>query len=145
MERAHYFIREKTPWILKTQEKMRERFANKIALQQSRKEYKELKQAALTFIKNRITHYNQHYKFSFNKISIRMQASRWGSCSAKKNLNFNYSLIKIPLHLADYIVVHELCHLKEMNHGQRFWALVAETIPQYKAWRKELGKWVKID
>jgi predicted metal-dependent hydrolase len=69
-----------------------------------------------------------------------MQKSRWGSCSRKKNLNFNYKLIQLPLELADYIVVHELCHLQEFNHGQGFWNLVGETIPDYKARRDELRK-----
>jgi predicted metal-dependent hydrolase len=68
-------------------------------------------------------YYNEHYHFRYNRVSIKMQISRWGSCSRYGNLNFNYGLINLPQELADYVVVHELCHLKEMNHGPKFWAL----------------------
>lgn len=137
-ERAEIFVKAKLPWIVETQEKLKKRFEGKTQLKQSRTEYLALKKQALAFIKERIDIYNKHYNFRFGRISIRMQKSRWGSCSRQGNLNFNYSLVKIPLHLADYIVVHELCHLKEMNHGPRFWTLVAETIPDHKTLRQEL-------
>jgi predicted metal-dependent hydrolase len=67
-----------------------------------------------------------------------MQRSRWGSCSRKGNLNFNYKLIQLPQELADYIVVHELCHLKQFNHSHAFWNLIAETIPNHIELRKIL-------
>lgn len=139
-ERAAAFVQEKMPWIITTREKMLKNFEGKTPLKQSRSEYKALKNQTLALIKNRIEQYNQHYKFQFGRISIRMQKSRWGSCSRKRNLNFNYKLIQLPLELADYIVVHELCHLKEFNHGKGFWDFVGETIPDYKARRDELRK-----
>lgn len=71
-------------------------------------------------------------------MAIRNQKSRWGSCSTKGNLNFNYKLAIIPSHLADYVIVHELCHLGEFNHSQKFWDLVAKTMPGYKEMRNEL-------
>jgi len=73
-------------------------------------------------------------------VKIRDQSSRWGSCSWKGNLNFSYKLVLLPEHLADYVVVHELCHLREMNHSPRFWALVSQTVPDYRAKRRELKK-----
>ena len=62
----------------------------------------------------------------------------WGSCSSKKNLNFSYRLYFLPEYLSDYIIIHELCHLKEMNHSKRFWDLVALVCPSYKDYRREL-------
>ncbi|MCA9386358.1 M48 family metallopeptidase, partial [Candidatus Dojkabacteria bacterium] len=68
--------------------------------------------------------------------------TNWGSCSSKGNLNFTWRLIFAPLEILDYVVVHELCHLKEQNHSQRFWDLVAEQVPDYKKkriWLKKHG------
>lgn len=143
-EEAERFILAKGAWIERTQEKMRRRFAQKIPIRQSRKEYEELRTKTLAFITERIAYFNEYYGFVFKRISIRMQSSRWGSCSKRGNLNFNYSLIKLPPKLADYIIVHELCHLKELNHGQKFWSLVGQIIPDYRERRKKLKSWVHI-
>lgn len=75
---------------------------------------------------------------SQNRVAIRDTKSRWGSCSKKGNLNFNYRIAFLPPRLADYIVVHELCHLQEFNHSQKFWDLVSLAVPDYKILRKEL-------
>jgi predicted metal-dependent hydrolase len=75
----------------------------------------------------------------YGRITIRMQKSRWGSCSGKGNLNFNCLLMRTPDEIIDYVVVHELCHLKEMNHSPRFWAEVEKIFPDYK----ERRKWLK--
>ncbi len=64
--------------------------------------------------------------------------TRWGSCSKKKNLNFNARIAQLPDHLIDYVIVHELCHLIEFNHSAKFWALVAQTIPDPQNCRREL-------
>ncbi len=104
----------------------------------TRNKYLEHKEAARKLILERITHFNKFYNFSFKKISIRNQSTRWGSCSRKGNLNFNYKLVLLKPELADYIIVHELCHLKEFNHSKRFWDLVAKTIPEHKRLRKQL-------
>ena len=71
-------------------------------------------------------------------ISIRQQATRWGSCSSKGNLNFNWTLILTPEPLQDYVVVHELAHRLEMNHSDRFWKIVESQIPDYKERRNLL-------
>ncbi len=76
--------------------------------------------------------------FRIGKVSIRGQKTRWGSCSAKGNLSFNYNLLKFRKEVSDYVIIHELCHLKEMNHSNNFWKLVEEFCPDYKALRKEL-------
>lgn len=96
------------------------------------------KKELLHYITTKIEEYNKHYQYSYNRISIRAQRSRWGSCSSDGNITFNIALLGVPRHLRDYVIVHELCHLKEMNHSAQFWALVAETIPAYKTCRQEL-------
>jgi len=89
-------------------------------------------------IHDRLQFFNEHYNFRYNRVTLRDQKSRWGSCSRLKNLNFNWRLIMAPIEIIDYVVVHELCHLKEMNHSARYWALVAETVPGHKTRRKWL-------
>lgn len=96
------------------------------------KHYSEHKESARLLILSRLEYYNEHYKLTWNRVAIRNQRRCWGSCSSLKNLNFNYKLLFLPSHLQDYIVVHEMCHLVELNHGQQFWDLVGEQIPEYK-------------
>ena len=103
-------------------------------------DYLKYRSDALEFVCQRIDYYNQLYDFKFNRISIRNQRTRWGSCSKKGNLNFNYRLLILPQYLADYIIIHELCHLKEMNHSQGFWNLVARVFPNHLEIRKKLRK-----
>ncbi len=77
---------------------------------------------------------------NYKRVTIRDQKSRWGSCSSKGNLNFNYRLILLPEYMMHYVIVHELCHLLEMNHSQRFWVLVSLTIPDYVQIKSEMCK-----
>ncbi|HWQ40525.1 MAG TPA: SprT family zinc-dependent metalloprotease, partial [Desulfosporosinus sp.] len=74
-----------------------------------------------------------------NTVRFKNQKTRWGSCSNKGNLNFNWKLVMAPMHIVDYVVVHELCHLRQMNHSKEFWQLVGSQIPDYK----ERRKWLK--
>ncbi len=96
------------------------------------------RESARLLVQSRLLHFNQFYNFTYKKVFIRSQKTRWGSCSSKGNLNFNWRIIKLPSHLADYLIVHELCHLGEFNHSRKFWDLVAKTIPDYKKMRAEL-------
>jgi len=89
-------------------------------------------------IHDRLQFFNEHYGFHYNRVTLRNQKTRWGSCSRLKNLNFNWRLIMAPIEIIDYVVVHELCHLKEMNHSHRYWILVAQIFPNYKGSRKWL-------
>jgi len=97
-----------------------------------RAHYAKHKEAARALVHERLVYWNQLYNFTYNRVAIRNTRSRWGSCSSKKNLNFNYRIVFLPSELQDYLIVHELCHLQEMNHAPQFWALVAQQIPDYK-------------
>lgn len=91
------------------------------------------KELAREVVTARVLHFNSFYNFSFGRIAIKNQRRCWGSCSEKGNLNFNYKIVFLPEALMDYVIVHELCHLAELNHGAAFWAHVARAIPEYKA------------
>jgi predicted metal-dependent hydrolase len=92
-------------------------------------------------VSERTAHFAKHYNISYGTISIRKQKTRWGSCSRARNLSFNYRLGFLPLHLVDYIIVHELCHLIEHNHSAKFWALVEQIFPEPKTLHKELRQY----
>ncbi len=96
------------------------------------------KQSAEILVNSKLKYWNQFYNFTYNRVCIRAQTTRWGSCSSKGNLNFNYKISLLPEHIADYIIVHELCHLKQFNHSADFWNLVAQTIPDYLERRSQL-------
>jgi predicted metal-dependent hydrolase len=102
------------------------------------KHYVTHKEAARELVLARLSHFNEYYKLTWNRVAIRNQRRCWGSCSAKKNLNFNYKLLFLPEHLRDYVIVHELCHLTHLHHGKDFWDLVEEQLPNYKELFTEL-------
>lgn len=99
-----------------------------------------LSRRALGRIRERLDFYAPRVGVDFGRVAIRDQKSRWGSCSARRNLNFNWKLIMAPPEALDYVVVHELCHLIEFNHSKRFWELVRRQMPEYPAWKKWLGE-----
>lgn len=110
----------------------------KILDTRSKKEYLQYKDRARELVYRRLEYFNALYGYTYKRISIRNQKTRWGSCSKQGNLNFHYKIAFLPEHLADYIIVHELCHLKEMNHSKKFWDQVARTMPDHKARRRQL-------
>lgn len=131
------FIREKADWILK-----KINFFKNLGVRPvpkiSQAEFLENKNQILKLIQERIEYYNKFYNFAFKKVSVKNNKSRWGSCSRKGNLNFNYKLIFLSQELVDYVVVHELSHLGEFNHSKKFWLLVASSLPDYRERRKAL-------
>ena len=133
------FIFDKKQWIW-SKIQFFKKLGNKTVRTFSRKDYLENKDRALALVQNRIRFFNQIYDFSFNKIFIKNQKTRWGSCSNKQNLNLNYKIVFLTEEQQDYIIVHEICHLKEFNHSKRFWALVEKTIPNYLEIKKGLRK-----
>ena len=138
-------LMEKEPWILKHMERVKEKKAQYEALSVERltnEEMKELVDKALTIIPERVAHYAKIVGVDYGHITIRNQRTRWGSCSSKGNLNFNCLLMLTPTDVLDYVVVHELCHRKEMNHSKAFWREVEKVLPNYKEsvrWLKEEG------
>ncbi len=131
------FILSKSDWINQTLEKIK---SHPIQPKLTKKDFHIHKSNALAVIAERVKQYNQHYNFTYKNISIKNQKTRWGSCSHRGNLNFNYKIVLLPEKLLDYVVVHELCHLGQFNHSIKFWNLVAETIPDHKEIRGELSK-----
>lgn len=105
------------------------------------KPYHEAVEKTRALVTERAQYWSQIYGISFGKIAIRKQKTRWGSCSRAGNLNFNYRIGFLPFELADYIVVHELCHIVHHNHSVDFWNLVQEAYPNAKALRARLHQY----
>jgi predicted metal-dependent hydrolase len=84
----------------------------------------------------------QNYGFSPSMITIRTMKRRWGSCSSKGRITFNSELVKIDDIFTDYVILHELCHLKQHNHGAGYYKLLSEVFPEWKNVRKELRKYL---
>ena len=93
---------------------------------------------AKEIITARVKHWAPVLNLEYRRIFVKDQRTLWGSCSGRKNLNFNWRLAAAPPEALDYVVIHELCHLREMNHSKRFWDLVGAACPDYKARRKWL-------
>lgn len=142
------FINEKSDWIEKSMKKVKERQEKtRDELQDIQRltmqEIEQLADRALEVIPKRVAYYAEKTGVTYGRITIRNQKTRWGSCSQKGNLNFNCLLMLAPPEIVDYVVVHELCHRKEMNHSPRFWAEVEKVLPDYKIrrqWLKDNGE-----
>jgi len=111
---------------------------NKKRVRRNQGQYLSYKLKAKEIVNDRLIYFNQFYGYKWNNIVIRNQKTRWGSCSKKANLNFNYKIALLAPELSDYIIVHELCHLGEFNHSRNFWTLVEKTIPNHKIIRNKL-------
>jgi len=107
------------------------------------KHYLAHKEEARSLVLERLSYWNQFYGFTYKRVAIRNTRRCWGSCTSLKNLNFSYKLLFLPPRLCDYIIVHELCHLKELNHKEEFWTLVAEQLPDYQRRIEELKRFEK--
>ena len=142
------FVEEKKDWILekyllqqersrRRQEAAPDRDYEKDPALEAR--YRELARAVIS---QRAAYFAAKMGVTFGRISIRAQKTRWGSCSSRGNLNFNWKLILMPPEILDYVVVHELAHRKQMNHSKLFWAEVERVLPDYRErrrWLKENG------
>ncbi len=133
------FIIKKSQWVLDKIDYFSS-FVNLFKLKNTKADFIKYKEVAQKLAEAKVTKFNKIYKFKFNKINVKNQKTRWGSCSRKGNLNFNYKIALLPERLAEYIVVHELCHLGEFNHSYKFWNLVAKTIPGYLEIKEDLKR-----
>jgi hypothetical protein len=139
-EAVERFVAKHASWITRHVDKRRGRTILRIR----KADVPSLKKRALALVQERCAHFAPSYAVQYQKITVRAQRTRWGSCSSKGNLNFNYKIALLPPRIADYIVVHELCHLREMNHSKNFWSYVECAFPDYKDLRKELRNTVTV-
>ncbi|MBP9732719.1 MAG: M48 family metallopeptidase, partial [Candidatus Magasanikbacteria bacterium] len=133
------FVKTKHDWIQGVLEKLKT--VKKSEFVGPKFSYHSNKARAKKIITERVKHFARLHDFSFKRISIKNTSSRWGSCSTKENLNFNYKLIFLSEVLLDYVVVHELCHLRHHNHSAKFWAEVGTILPDYRVRERELKKY----
>ena len=135
-------LKKKEAWISKHIEKIKktkERLEAEPTEKLTREKVIALAEEALKVIPARVEYFARVIGVTYGKITIRNQKTRWGSCSSKGNLNFNCLLMLAPPEVLDYVVVHELCHRKQMNHSKAFWSEVEKVLPDYK----EARKWLK--
>lgn len=137
-DEAQKFLRKNIAWVKKrlaAYKKVRDKLYTPGG---TREDYEARKEEARKFVTTRLAYFNEFYRFKYGRVSIRNQRTRWGSCSIDGNLSFNYKIIALPIRMADYIIVHELCHVGEFNHSEKFWRLVGKAIPEYQKIRKQL-------
>ncbi len=140
---ADLFVKRHESWILAEQKKLAQKAARLGDCSPlTQKEMDELTKKAKLLIPQRVAYYAPLVGVDYGRITIRHQKTRWGSCSAKGNLNFNALLLLTPPEVLDSVVVHELCHRKEMNHSRRFYAEVLRVMPDYRrrdSWLRSYG------
>ena len=143
-DRILYFLSEKASWIRMQQGRMqdRENMRQQARIHLDAAQEKELRERAKSVLAQRTAYFARQVGVTYGRITVRDQKTRWGSCSQTGNLNFNFRLILAPPEVLDYVVVHELCHRRQMNHSAQFWQEVAQVLPDYRkrtAWLTENG------
>ncbi len=138
-EEISAFVLKNREWIEKHMARAQARAEARSGVRKlTEEEIRALAQQALQVIPERAACYAARIGVRYGRITIRLQKTRWGSCSSKGNLNFNCLLMLAPPEALDSVVVHELCHLKELNHSARFYSEVLRVFPDYRKWQKWL-------
>ena len=137
------FLNERRAWIKKHLQEVKKRLADQPPVEKlTERELHKLGHQALGVIPKKVAQYAREMGVGYGQITIRNQKTRWGSCSAKGNLNFNCLLMLAPEEVLNYVIIHELAHRREMNHSRAFWNIVSEQMPDYKEkirWLNEHG------
>lgn len=138
---AHAFYEERSQWVEAALRRLG--VSSGTHTQQHarlREVYLARKDEARALVLQRLADINRYYGYEFKRVRICVTTSRWGSASATGTLSFDFRILYLPRTLQDYLLTHELCHLKEMNHSARFWNLVAQTIPDHVERRRALHR-----
>jgi len=104
-------------------------------------EVEQMRAQAKASLPPRLKELADEHGFTYNRVTIKNNISNWGSCSVRGNINLNLRLVTLPQPLQDYVMLHELCHLKEMNHGPKFHALLESLCPDHRTLEKELRQY----
>ena len=104
----------------------------------TREHFKEHKQKSLAFLNDKVKNFAAMYGVQPSAVAVGVKKTQWGSCNREGRMRFNYMLYFLPEHLAEYIVVHEICHMVEFNHSPKFWEAVGKSVPDYKNRKREL-------
>lgn len=142
---AEMFVRERRDWIIKSRRKMLEKKARHDSRDWDRVRAETdpwIRGDGGRLLRQKVADWAEKLGVGYNCITIRDTSTRWGSCSAKKNLSFSWKIFVMPEHLADYLIVHELTHLRYMNHSVEFWNMVKTYIPDCKTIKKEFEEYV---
>ncbi|MFH1292143.1 MAG: SprT family zinc-dependent metalloprotease [bacterium] len=137
-KKAENFLYKKADWVLKSLHKIEVHKTEFKVPKRDKRSYQKHKEEVREYVKLTLEKYSRKYGLSYNRIAIKNQKTRWGSCSQDHNININYRIKYLPARVAEYIVVHELCHIAELNHSKNFWKLVGKTFPDYKKIEKKL-------
>jgi hypothetical protein len=129
---------EKKAWVMEVQERQKARMNDEPV--PSQEEIEAMRAEAKRVLPSRLEELAEKYSFKYNQVRIKHNVSNWGSCSRKGNINLNLNLVRLPEELRDYVMLHELCHLKHPDHGKGFHALLESLCPDHRRKEKELRK-----
>lgn len=136
---AENFLHSKISWLQENFEKIKQLENKKQKIDE--KDIETLRLKAKNYIPERVKQLSEKHNLSYNRVFIKNLKSRWGSCSAKNNINLNLHLMNLPTKLIDYVILHELAHTKERNHGKNFWNLLSSLVFEARELNRELKKY----
>lgn len=124
------FVESRKQWILNKLDQKRHPVIDELT-EGSDEHFLEHKEAAEALVKRKLAHWSMSLDLAHRGFEVKKHKARWGSCSSKNHLSFNYKILFLPEDLQDYVIVHELCHTKRKDHSKYFWALVSRSLPDY--------------